>query len=399
MGLEDELIKGMKTAHPESKSLGSDAVTITPEIKQPELNPVDQVIETQPKETTLQTKTENTVFDVSDFNVKYGKRFNREIKEEKELEEIFSASSKISDYKAKLKVSQDEYGLTKKQFDELSTKYESEKEALKFIDIKKYFANDKLYKTNEMLKKYPDKDISTMTEISNMDLEKADNVDLLVKRARLNDSDIYKGMDDSQVKEVIADSLGSIDLDEPDSWDNVTKAKIAKAAKEARIEFKALQDIELPVPVDVEKVRQEFASKEKERYEQTKSQWSPIVDKMVANFTELVIPDEEGKELYKYTPELNDGFKAEISKYVDFLAYTGQPLNESTITEVLESIKGRYIVKELPKIMKAHALKVSTEVEDKWHNKVNNDKPLSDKSRPVSDGNDIWSKMADLVKY
>jgi hypothetical protein len=120
---------------------------------------------------------------------------------------------------------------------------------------------------------------------------------------------------------------------------------------------------------------------------------------MIANFTELVIPDEEGKELYKYTPELNDGFKAEVAKYVEFLAYTGQPLNESTITEVLESIKGRYIARELPKIMKAHALKVSTEIEDKWHNKVNNDKPLSDKSRPISDGNDIWSKMTDMVKY
>jgi hypothetical protein len=158
-----------------------------------------------------------------------------------------------------------------------------------------------------------------------------------------------------------------------------------------------LQDVELPVPVDVEKLREEFVSKEKAQFETVKNQWSPIVDKMVANFTELVIPDESGAELYKYAPEISDSFKTEVSKFVDYLAYTGQPVNENTIMEVLENIKGRYIVKELPKIMKAHALKVSTQVNDEWHDKVNNNKPLSNGVNSVRESTDWADKMADLI--
>ena len=301
------------------------------------------------------------------------------------------------DYESKLKAAQDEHGLTKKQFDDLKAEFDSKKEALSLIDLKQYFANENLYKTNEMLKKYPDKDVSIMTQIGSMDLEKADPVDLLVKQARLNDADIYQRMDDSKVKEVLSGDFDGIDLNDPDSWDDVAKARISKAAKQARIEFKALQDVELPVPINVEKVRQDFVSKEKERFDQTKQQWQPIVDKMITNFTELSIPGDDGKELYKYTPELSDSFKAEVAKYVDFLAYTGQPINENTVTDVLEGIKGRYIARDLPKIMKAHALSVSTKINDKWHMKVNNDQPLSNRTAPAGNKMDIQERLADFI--
>jgi hypothetical protein len=350
----------------------------------------------KPAETAKPAETVETQ-DFGEFNQKYGKKYGREIKEEKELQELFSYPTKYTELEGKHKEMEQAYATTKKQLDDLTSEYESKKENLKFIDLKKYFANEDLYIANQISLKYPDKDINAITDIVKTDLSKANPVDLLIKRARLNDGDIYSGMDDSQVKEVIASDFNGVDLNDPSTWDNVTKAKIAKASKEARLELEALQKVELPVPIDIEKEKDAIFSKEKTKFEQIKSQWVPIVDKMLSNFTELVIPDETGKELYKYTPELNDAFKAEVSTFVDYLAYTGQPVSEKTIVDVLEGIKGRYIARELPKIMKAHAQSVSTKVNDEWHAKVHNDAPISEKTKPVDKSNEIWSKMESMI--
>ena len=257
--------------------------------------------------------------DINDFNEKYGKKFGREIKDSKELEEIFSAPNKIKEFEDKIKEHENAHGLTKKELDDLRAEYESKKENLQYFNIKDYVGED-LLRISEMRKKYPDKDIAVMTQINSMDLDQADNVDLLVKKALLNDSDIYKGMDDSQIKEAIAGDFGNVDLNDPSSWDNVTKAKIAKAAKEARIEFKALRDVELPVPVDIEKLKSDMISKEKQQFEQSKNQWSPIVDKMLENIssTEISFKDADG-EVFKFTPKVDDAFKEEISKMRDFI--------------------------------------------------------------------------------
>jgi hypothetical protein len=390
--MADELINAFKEAYPQNTKTETQTTGTTTEINT-QAAPVEN---TNTTEKPTETSTVIT-FDPADFNEKYGKKYGKEIKEEKELQDLFSAPTKTAELESKYKTLEETHTLTKKEYETLQADYESKKNDLKFVDIKKYFADENLYKTNQIKLKYPDKDVSVISDIVNTDLKTASPVDLLIKRAKLNDADIYSGMNDSQVKEVIASDFNNVDLDDPDSWDNVTKAKIAKAGKEARLEFETLQKVELPVPVDVEKEKEMAFSKEKQKVEEIKQQWTPIVDKMLSNFKELVIPDETGAELYKYAPEVNDAFKSEISKYVDFLAYTGQPINEQTITDVLENIKGRYIVKELPKIMKAHALKVSTELENKHHDAVHNDKPLSTATKPKGQGVDIFDKMAEII--
>jgi hypothetical protein len=384
----NEIEQAFKEEYPQEKQTNEGGENI--EIAKPA-----EVIENKPEIITPEEST--FTFDPKDFNEKFSKRIGREVKDEKELDEIFSAPTKVSELSGKYKELEDTHNLTKQEYENLKSEYESKKENYKYFDLRKYFANDDLYKTNAIQLKFPDKDASTMLEISNMDLKKADNVDLLIKQAKINDPDVFKGKDDSYIMEVLADRFGGVDLNDKDSWDKVTETKIALAAKQVRVEFEAYQNVELPVPVDVEKLREEFVSKEKAQFETVKNQWSPIVDKMVANFTELVIPDESGAELYKYTPEISDSFKTEVSKFVDYLAYTGQPVNEKTIMDVLENIKGRYIVKELPKIMKAHALKVSTQVNDEWHDKVNNNKPLSNGTKSMKESLDWADKMADMI--
>lgn len=386
----NEIINAFKTAYPQkSKNDQPDTPMVAQDVENNQNTDTTSINES--------VTSSNYTFDISDFNEKYGKHFGREIKEEKELNDLFSAPSKTTEWENKFKELESSHTLTKKELEDLRTEYESQKENLKFIDLKKYFANENLYKTNQLKLKYPDRDESIMADIVNTDLNKINAVDLLVKKAKFDDYDIYGQMDDTAIKEVIASDFNNVDLNDPESWDNITKAKIAKAAKQAKNELEVLQKIELPIPIDIEKEKEIVFSKERNRIEESKNQWNPIVEKMVADFKELIIPDETGKELYKYSPELNDSFKKEINQMVDYLAYTGQPINEQTITDVLESIKGKYIIRELPKILKSHALKVSTQVNDEWHQKIHNDVPLSENTRPASEKEQIWSKMAAMI--
>jgi hypothetical protein len=48
-------------------------------------------------------------------------------------------------------------------------------------------------------------------------------------------------------------------------------------------------------------------------------------------------------------------------------------------------IKGRYVLQQLPKMMKSYGQQIATQKDDEWHQKVNNTNPLSDKVPPVGD--------------
>jgi hypothetical protein len=186
MGLSEEILQDIKETIPTATGRSAVAPDVSSEVQA--ANTTEVKNETQ-SASTEKIETTAPIFDVTDFNEKYGKKYNREIKEEKDLEELFSAPTRISDYESKLKAALDAHELTKKQFNDLTAEYESKKENLKLINLEEYVGKD-LLKISEMHKKYPDKDVAIMTQIGSMDLDKADPVDLLVKQARLNDSDI-----------------------------------------------------------------------------------------------------------------------------------------------------------------------------------------------------------------
>jgi hypothetical protein len=47
--------------------------------------------------------------------------------------------------------------------------------------------------------------------------------------------------------------------------------------------------------------------------------------------------------------------------------------------------------------MKAHALSVSTKLNDEWHLKVNNDAPLSTKTAPNGSKRDVQEQLVDFI--
>jgi hypothetical protein len=109
-----------------------------------------------------------------EFNLEsFNKHFGKEFKDPDDIKSLFDLPTKITEVEGKLT----EFEKIQKELADYKQKYE---EVGKYIDPKTFFANDKLYQTNLMLKKYPDKDVSLMTKISTLDVDKANNFDLLV---------------------------------------------------------------------------------------------------------------------------------------------------------------------------------------------------------------------------
>jgi hypothetical protein len=324
---------------------------------------------------TESVKTESVPeeFKLEHFN----KKFNKEFKSEDELKSLFDLPTKVTDLEAKAS----QTDKLKADYDALQAKYN---EVGKYIDPKKFFANEELYKTNLMLKKYPDKDVTLMTKISTINVDKADDIDLLVLNEMLQNPKLKGG--EAGARELVADELG-IDLEDKTTWDQKTENKILKAATKIREDFKNLQKVEADVPIDVEKVKSDLISQETNKVEKSKSEWSPLVNKAISDFKELTIFDKNDKgeltELYKYQVEWSDEVKKVIAEdTANYLAFTGQPVNKETITNTLDMMKGKYVLSELPKILKAYGLKETTRVNDEWHNKVHITEPISEKTAP-----------------
>jgi hypothetical protein len=114
------------------------------------------------------------------------------------------------------------------------------------------------------------------------------------------------------------------------------------------------------------------------------------MDKALQDFKELTIfdTDEKGdlKEIYKYQVEYTDEDRKAIKQdMVNYLAYTGQQVNEKTVKDSLDMIKGKFALQQLPKMMKSYGQQIATQKDDEWHQKVNNTNPLSDKVAPIGD--------------
>jgi len=139
--------------------------------------------------------------------------------------------------------------------------------------------------------------------------------------------------------------------------------------------------------------------KEKQQFEQSKGQWSPIVDAMLSNISskEISFEDSDG-EILKYTPKLDDDFKAEVNKMKDFIAYQNLPIDEKTLTGIREEITERWIGRNAAKIMRDLQKKITTELTDKFHDEAHNDKPLSSQERPSEGSGDVMEKIMDILK-
>jgi hypothetical protein len=340
-------------------------------------------------------------FDINSFNA-FTKFLGKEFKDLNEAKDFFSIPHKYKEL-------EDTHNLTKKEIDSLKTEYEKTKkeyqEVGKYVNPRDFFADDASFKANQLKLKYPDKDAITMDRISRMDIDKATKIDLILLNEKLKNPDIYEGYTDEQILQYLSnEKYKDIDLNDSENWDATTKIKISKDLKDIRNEFKTLQSIELPQKIDIEARKTELMAEQNQKYEIAKKGLQSFTDQVINKNPDISItdPDNPNVELFKFKPKVTDELKADLANFIDTLAKNGKDLSSDEVGfEIAKHREQWLIYHNLPEISKAISMKVATEKELAYHNKIHNDAPLSQKIAPqntsVDDGTSAqlkeWLKL------
>ena len=290
------------------------------------------------------------------------------------------------------------------QFDELSTASERlrlENEELKAgVDPMQFFANDKVFVYNEMLKKFPDYDPGIVSQIAFSDISEMTPMQVLTYRALLNDPkhEVYdndqEAADDIETQWVDK----GYDPEKPFSeQEPKVKTALKRARKEATDEFNKLKaEIKIPEKVDLVKAKTEKEKALKEKYDRlnpmVKNDLKRVEDSLKT--LEFFEKGEDGKQTPIYSFDLanfaeSTKVKKALGEATEFLSKTASEWNKDSADKakgiITESLMKDYLWEHRDQVI-ASALKAE---KAKWvkeeHEKNHNPASANTAQRPQGD--------------
>ena len=328
---------------------------------------------------------QKTDFDLATFN-SLSKNLGKEFATLDEAKEFYNIPTKYTE-------EVNTHNLTKKERDELKSQYEEAtkkyNEVGKFVNPRDFFADEESFKANQLKIKFPGKDPDTIEKIIRLDLNKTDyqsQVERLALKEMLTDGDIYGDIE--KAKKYLAEEIyKDVDLSDPDSWDDMTKIKIAKKDKKIRAEFKDdYQAIQLPEKIDIEARKAELIAEQEKKYEVAKTGLRNYNAQLLTKNPPLTFPDPENPqgEPYIFQPKVTKELESALERFADSLAREGKDLsNNETVNEIALYREMWLTHRHAPEIWKARELHVAKVKAEQYHNKVHNDNPLSTKTAPI----------------
>jgi hypothetical protein len=184
-----------------------------------------------------------------EFIETFNKRYNATYKSEDEIKSLFDLPKKMATFEEKAK-DRDELARSIEQ-------YKKDLEELKRTENARYLSKPlmrKAFVAEQLLEKYPNSDPFVLQEIAMTDVDKKEDIDVLVMNQKIK----LPNMKADSLRLAILSDLG-IDADTPpQEWDDVAKAKIAMRAADARENIKKLTEgIQLPQAENPEEVRKQ----------------------------------------------------------------------------------------------------------------------------------------------
>jgi hypothetical protein len=258
---------------------------------------------------------------VDEFIETINKKFNTQYKAEDELKSIFDLPKKISEYEGRLK-----------DYDALKTsneKYKSDLESLSRTEAEKYLSDpimQKAWVVKELKVKYPNSDVSVLTDLAMADIDKMDDVELLAKEIKMKLP--TRSLD--AIKSVVLDEIGVDATTDPKEWDEKALTKLAIKASAARENIKnLLGGIQLPKVETKEEAQARVNATLAKRTEQAASHRADYL-----KFDEFKVKDD-----LKYT--VPEEFKAKLGDMFDaFVLKAGNdptPENLETLNDLREA--------------------------------------------------------------
>ena len=175
---------------------------------------------------------------------------------------------------------------------------------------------------------------------------------------------------------------------------------MARAANKARQEIKEMKSgIKLPDTINLASQREAEQKAAIEKADLLKKGWGDVVPKMMTDLKEVAISDldKDGKEepLLKYTID-DEAKKALGDEVMEFLVASGKEINEDNVKEAAIGVQREYILRNLPKIIKAYHATQLAEYDAKKDKETHNAEIIKTDKKDVTDA---AQKEKQLIEY
>jgi len=318
--------------------------------------------ETSVENTEQETEeTQETQYDLEGFN----KHFGSDFKDEGSLREFLNSPSKYEE-----QLSQKDTELQSAL--ERAQKYDY---FIEHADPKKLYGDEDTMRFVSLKQKFPDKDLSLISQVVSPNFEKMSNVDKLVLADKFEVID--PSLSDEDRRRGILRSL-RIDADDISELTKEDQYVISREVAKHNELFKSIRDHKpeegaYNLADEIEKNKQTKS----QQLEDRKKKWEPIAKSLLKNFesTKIYDKDEKGNDVEVFSYSVDDTFREKFAeKFLEDLVNSGLEPTKENAQQAMAYIDQQFRTSYFDKIVREAQKAARTKVEDETHKEVHNDR-------------------------
>lgn len=320
-------------------------------------------------------KTDDDKWNISSFN----SEFKKEFKTSEEIQALFNATDEL---KTLRESAADNKKLLEEKENLLNTK----------TDGLKLFADDNMYKINQVLIKNPNLNKAALLRLASADLDKMQDTEVLKlqKLTKVRGEGFSEADIDHAIKRQYNLTANPSELEGDELKDyNADKFNMSEAAQAARLELKELMNVEMPEKIDLLAMQNESKAKADKAYSDSLESWKPKTDEFIKTLDKLTVEFEKDD---KFEFSYDDEFKTYLGKNLAaFAALKGLDVSKPESLEAIKkSVEDDFYLKKRDQMFKTFKADLLSKVKDAEYKDKHNIPDLNEKEAP--------SKLTDTEK-
>ena len=264
---------------------------------------------------------------------------------------------------------------------ELASLTEENKKLADAYDPMSHFVNKEEYIRQQLMKKFPDYDPAVLSQIVGIDMSKLSDVQVLTYELKLEHGAAVDQPGKVSSQDILNDKYG-IDPDDEEGPSVLAKGKMEIDANLARKKLLGLsKEVEIPN-------MDEIQAKKQEAIESATKAWGPVIkDELAKSLNKVTFtqrgPDGKFEEFFSFEidQKYRDAIASKADAIVKDLSVRGVEITDQVKAGIFRSFQDRYVLDNLPKILKSHTSKAVAEMDEKTFAEIHNpDKDKKSKS-------------------
>ena len=288
---------------------------------------------------------------------------------------------------------------TKDKLKEYESTLEQKDEALKKAgDPYQTFADEKILKANEIVRKNEGVTPDVAFKLASSDLDNMNDDDVLVMEQIMNNPH-YAGRE-SELKDIINEDYGLDEFGSEDDMEEADKKKLSRrqmkkemAAKKARESLKQMASVETPGQRDLEAETQQEKEQQQKEFEQKVNTFRPQANKMLEDVGTLKF----GKNGHEY--QVDQAFMDTLGKddnLAKFLANNYDANDPNAYNNALQKVKQMYWANNPDRIVDDLEEQIKARMQDQVHKEQHNPKENNRQEKPQA--SDAQQRNAEETK-